>query len=77
MGVSFSYKPVSPTTSVSFESGSALNKAFESAYGAFPFVLSEANVERLKGFVDCGHVGVETLIDAIREFGEVEVQSHW
>lgn len=76
MSVSICYRPHKPNQLKYVEGGSSLQSALENAF-TLPCVLSETHTEALRGIAACGHKGAGELIDAIREFGAIEIKAEF
>lgn len=77
MGVSLNWKPVKPDNSITFASGSAINKALIEAFGELPVRLSYPHIERLKGIRACGFEDIDDLIEALEKNEQIEVDSQY
>jgi len=73
MGALLSYRIVDPQEATCFASGGRFRTALENAFGTLPAILDRKNIPVLNGMVACGFDDFQELIDAICEYGKVEV----
>lgn len=76
MGVCIGYRPHKPNQLKYVQGGSSLQSALENAF-TLPCVLSDTHIQTLRGIAACGHKGAGELIDAICEFGAIEVKAEY
>lgn len=74
-GVSIVCRPVTVDWSDSGGRGE-LFKALEELYG-LPATLGGTQIPELRGMAACGADGAQSLIDAICEFGRIEVKAEY
>lgn len=74
MTVSIGYRPYNPKSLKYVDGGSSLCRVLSDEYG-YSFTLEDSDIQFLKGVCACGHKGAQELIDAIVEFGKIEVKA--
>ena len=73
MGASISYRPINPAETTCFASGSTLHSHLVLAFGDFPVKVSKSDIKTIEGMAYCGYPDLHSLVNAIVEYGCVEL----
>lgn len=73
MGASIYYRPVEPSNAKYFASGSTLHGHLKRAFGEFPVNVSKSDIKTIEGMAYCGYPDLHNLVNAIVEYGSVEL----
>ena len=76
MSISIGFRPVNPNELTSIDGGSKFWEIITEAHGGDP-VLNDSHINWLNGVECCGYKGARDLINAICEYGPIQVKANW